>query len=219
MKLPRQPAAVIFDMDGLLFDTERLYEDAAVGAATSLGYEMSRAFFRTTVGSPWLVNRALLLEHYGEAFPVDELRARAMRTFKEQADAHVPLKPGAIELLELLDVLRLPRAIATTSFHPTVQHHLKAHDLVERFHHIVANGDYVNHKPAPDPYMKASKYLNVAAEFCLALEDSHNGVRSASSAGMMTIMIPDLLEPTAEIRSLCTFVLHDLHAVRELIRA
>jgi HAD superfamily hydrolase (TIGR01509 family) len=206
-------------MDGLRFATARLYEDAALVAATSLGFEMSRTFFRTTVGSPWPVISALLSDHYGQTFPADELRERAMVNFKALVDAHLPLKPGAIELLDLLDDLRLPRAIATTSSHQTVQHHLKAHNLVERFHYIVAHGDYVNHKPAPDPYLRASQFLDVEPFLCVALEDSYKGIRSASSAGMMTVMVPDLLEPTDEDRELCTFVVDDLHAVCRLVSA
>ena len=71
--------------------------------------------------------------------------------------------------------------------------------------------------PAPDPFLKAAERLGVEAGLCLALEDSHNGVRSASSARMMTIMVADLLEPTEEMRKLCTFVARDLHEVRRLI--
>jgi beta-phosphoglucomutase-like phosphatase (HAD superfamily) len=82
---------------------------------------------------------------------------------------------------------------------------------------IVGHGDYEAGKPAPDPFLKAAERLGVEPRLCLALEDSHNGIRSASSAGMMTIMIPDLLEPTDEIRELCTFVVRDLLDVRRLI--
>jgi len=87
-----------------------------------------------------------------------------------------------------------------------------------RFDEIVAHGDYGTGKPAPEPFLKAAEQLGVEPRLCLALEDSHNGVRSASSAGMMTIMVPDLLEPTEEIRRLCTLVVRDLHEVRRLIR-
>jgi beta-phosphoglucomutase-like phosphatase (HAD superfamily) len=88
-----------------------------------------------------------------------------------------------------------------------------------RFAEIVGHGDYKRGKPAPDPFLKAAKRPGVEPYLCLALEDSHNGVRAASSAGMMTIMVPDLLGPTDEIRGLCTFVVRDLHEVRSLILA
>jgi beta-phosphoglucomutase-like phosphatase (HAD superfamily) len=84
---------------------------------------------------------------------------------------------------------------------------------------VVAHGDYANGKPAPDPFLKAADRLGVAPALCLALEDSHNGVRSASAAGMMTIMVPDLIPPTDEIRDLCTHVATDLHAVCRLVDA
>src|SRR3984893_10227149 len=113
------------------------------------------------------------------------------------ASSRLSLKPGAIELLDALDDLRLPRAIATSSARHTGEHPLTAHELVGRFHEL----------------------FGVEPRLCLALEDYHNGVRSASSAGMMTVMVPDLLEPTGEIRGLCTFVARDLHEVRSLILA
>jgi hypothetical protein len=85
---------------------------------------------------------------------------------------------------------------AATARH-TVEHHLTAHNLAGRFHEIVGHGDCESGKPAPDPFLKATECLGVELRLCLALEDSHNGVRSASSAGMMTVMMPDLLEPPA----------------------
>src|ERR1700741_4314232 len=88
---------------------------------------------------------------------------------------------------------------------------------MDRFDEIICRGDYEKGKPAPDPFLKAAERLGVEPRLCLALEDSYNGVRSASAAGMMTIMVPDLLEPTDEIRGLCIFVARDLHEVRGLI--
>ena len=124
MKLPRQPAAVVFDMDGLLFDTESIYERAALAAAAELGQVMDTAFFRTTVGCSWPAIRERLIDLYGPTFAVDELRAVAGRIFSELAEADLPLKPGALELLDLLDLLDalgLPRAIATSSSRATVR--------------------------------------------------------------------------------------------------
>ncbi|HWB48934.1 MAG TPA: HAD family phosphatase [Stellaceae bacterium] len=219
MILPRMPAAVVFDMDGLLFDTEALYQEAASLAAAEGGHDISSGVIDRLIGVPWLQGRLLLLEHFGESFPVEDFEAAWLRHFWVIAEDRLTLKPGVAELLDTLDALRLPRAIATSSSHRTVHHHLAAHGLAERFHAIVGSGDYAAGKPAPDPFLKAAERLGVAPPLCLALEDSHNGVRSAAAAGMMTVMVPDLLAPTDDIRALCTTIADDLHAVRRLILA
>ena len=219
MKLPRTPAAVVFDMDGLLFDTEVLYQEAIQLAAAEGGHEVAIDVFNRTVGLPWAQSRALLLSHFGEAFPVDQFQETWVRHFWMIAETRLALKLGALELLDTLDQFRLPRAIATSSSRRTVERHLTAYNLMGRFAEIVGHGDYERGKPAPDPFLKAAKRLGVEPYLCLALEDSHNGVRAASSAGMMTIMVPDLLEPTDEIRGLCTFVARDLHGVRRAVLA
>ena len=217
MILPRPVAAVVFDMDGLLFDTEKLYGQAILVAAHELGVEMSMEVFHTFVGTPWAHNRRQMLEAYGEAYPAEELRVAWMRHFKVLVADKLELKPGVIALLDLLDELEMPRAIATSSSHGTVQHHLGAHGLTDRFHLVVASGDYANSKPAPDPFLRAAERLKVDPRCCLALEDSLNGVRSASSAGMMTVMVPDLIQPTAEIRALCAVVAASLLDVPVLL--
>ena len=91
------------------------------------------------------------------------------------------------------------------------------HDMVDRFHAIVARGDYTRGKPNPDPFLTAAQRLGVAPADCLALEDSYNGIRAASAAGMMTVMVPDLLDPTEEMQGLCLRIARDLHEVRELL--
>lgn len=215
--LPRRVAAVVFDMDGLLFDTEKLYGEAILTAADELGIEMSTEVFLSFIGTPWAVNRRRMIEAYGEAYPAEELRVTWMRHFKELAARRLELKPGVIGLLDRLDEMGLPRAIATSSAHSTVERHLRAHGLSDRFHRVVASGDYANSKPAPDPFLKAAERLGVDPRHCLALEDSLNGVRSASSAGMMTVMVPDLVQPTAEIRGLCAAVVPSLHEIAHLM--
>lgn len=216
MTLPRAPAAVVFDMDGLLFDTERLYQEALHLAAAEGGHEVAADLFALTIGLPRAQCRALLLSHFGETFAVDDFHEAWIRHFWVIAETRLALKPGVLELLDTLDQFRLPRAIATSSSRQTVERHLAAHDLAGRFDTFVARGDYAAGKPAPDPFLKAAERLGVEPRSCLALEDSHNGVRSACAAGMMTIMVPDLLDPTDEIRGLCTLVAADLHEVRRL---
>jgi beta-phosphoglucomutase-like phosphatase (HAD superfamily) len=206
-------------MDGLLFGTESLYQEAILLVAAEGGHDVPPGFFNQTVGLPWAQCRALLLSHFGETFAADEFQAAWGRHFWVIAEPRLSLKVGALELLDTLDRFRLPRAIATSSIRKTVERHLTAHNLMGRFEEIVGHGDYERGKPASDPFLKAAEQLGVEPHLCLALEDSHNGIRSASSAGMMTIMVPDLLEPTDEIRGLCTFVVRDLHEVHSLLLA
>jgi len=219
MAFPRPIAGVVFDMDGVLFDTESVYEEAALAAAREVGIAMTSTFFRSTVGSPWPVVRAQLLAEYGPDLAVDELSDISRRIFRELSEQRSLLKPGVLELLDLLDELKLPRAVATSSMRATVERHLQRHVLAGRFDGIAAHGEYERHKPHPDPFLKAAELLGVAPQLCLAIEDSHHGVRSASAAGMMTVMVPDLLPATDEICALCLHVSRDLHGVGELVRA
>ena len=129
------------------------------------------------------------------------------------------VKAGVAELLDYLDEAGIPRAVATSSGHPTVKRTLGPVGLLDRFQTIVAAGDYARGKPNPDPFLTAAARLGADPTGCLALEDSHNGVRAGYAAGMMTVMVPDLLEATAEMRSLCVAIGETLHDVREMILA
>jgi HAD superfamily hydrolase (TIGR01509 family) len=214
--MPAFPSAIIFDMDGLLFDSEALYRDAILAAAQELGHEYTVDDFLRLVGRPWAVNRMALQEHIGPDHDVEEFRSAWHRYYQERKN-FLALKVGAAELLDRLDELRLPRAICTSSSHEDVRHNLDLHALTGRFDAIVAAGDYARGKPAPDPFLCAAKVLGVTPQACLALEDSHNGVRAAAAAGMRTIMIPDLLPATDEMRSLCYLVAGDLHDIRAML--
>jgi HAD superfamily hydrolase (TIGR01509 family) len=217
MTLPYRPSAVIFDMDGLLFDTEALWQEALLSAAVEGGHTIPDEVYDKSIGVRRSQCRGLFLAHFGEDFPFDDFHANWRRHFWLIAEDKLAIKPGVPELLEVLDQRRLPRAIATSSSRTTVERHLASHGLMDRFDEIVCRGDYEQGKPAPDPFLKAAERLGVEPRLCLALEDSHIGVRSASAAGMMTVMVPDLLEPTDEICTLCVRVARDLLEVRELV--
>jgi beta-phosphoglucomutase-like phosphatase (HAD superfamily) len=219
MTLPYRPRAVIFDMDGLLFDTEALWQEALLAAAAEGGREIPDEVYNQSIGVRRSQTRGLFLSHFGEDFAFDDFHASWTRRFWLIAEAKLALKPGAPELLDILDRFGLPRAIATSSSRTTVERHLDAHGLMDRFDQLVCRGDYENGKPAPDPFLKAAERLSIEPRLCLALEDSHVGVRSASAAGMLTVMVPDLLEPTEEIGALCALVARDLHQVGELVLA
>ncbi len=210
------PAAVIFDMDGLLFDSEVLAHNAMMVASEELGYGFTTEDFLTLVGRPVSANRALLQERIGSHDDVEMFDTVWERHFLGMRST-LALKPGAIDLLAWLDELGLPRAICTSSSRRDVHYNLALHNLGDRFQTIVAAGDYVQGKPAPDPFLRAAEVLGVKPERCLALEDSHNGVRSAVAADMRTVMVPDLLPATDEMRRLCHRVVADLHDVRRML--
>lgn len=219
MSLPRPVRAVVFDMDGVLVDTEPVVFRAMQATALGLGREMPFATFQRMVGLQHAHGERILLEHFGEGFDLGGWSLEVSRRFQEQLAAGIALKAGARELLDLLDERDLPRAIATSSSLQSVRQNLTPHGLLDRFHALVTRDVQTRGKPHPEPFLKAAAALGVAPEHCLALEDSHNGVRSASAAGMMTIMVPDLLDPTEEMRTLCVRVARDLHEVRELLAA
>lgn len=198
MSLPRRPLGVVFDLDGTLIDSEALVREAHFAACAAMGYEMSDAQFLALVGLHREANDIQLRRYYGNDFPLER--------FIETTRAHVgervaPLKPGALALMDALEALGAPFALATSSRRPWVERHFAAHKLDSRFRAVITRQDVVNGKPDPEPYIKASAALGLAPEDVLALEDSHAGVRSAHGAGCMTVMIPDLLAPDDEMRA------------------
>jgi len=217
MALPRPVKAVVFDMDGLLVDSEVVYCEALTSQAAAMGYELPREVMNRMIGHAWAGSAQVLRDHFGADFDTERLRTGSIERFYDLAQAEIALKAGVLEILEYLDRAGLPRAIATSSRRADVEHHLSAHGLIERFDAVLAQGDYPRPKPNPDPYLKAAEALGVDPRDCLALEDSHNGVRAAAAAGMMTIMVPDMLDPTEEMHQLCIRIAADLHEVRELL--
>ncbi|MBR0650640.1 HAD family phosphatase [Roseomonas terrae] len=211
------PGAVVFDMDGLLFDTEVLHRAAAQDAAAEHGCVLPDAVFLSLIGGSAVDNRARLLAHFGTGFGIDDFEACWSRHYAAHAAGGPALKRGVAELLTLLDALGLRRAIATSSSHEAVRRNLAAHGLAGRFDAVVARGDYARGKPAPDPFLRAAEQLGVAPGTCLALEDSPHGVRAAAAAGMTVVMVPDLVPACDADRRLCATVAEDLHAVVQLI--
>ena len=219
MALPRPVKAVVFDMDGLLVDTEQVVFEAMRASAQGVGQEMPFYLFQRLVGLPGHVSDLIVIEHFGADFDIASWRLAVSHHFTEIAAAGIALKAGVVELLDVLDARALPRAIATSSTRTAVDHSLGQHGLVGRFGVIISRELQTHHKPHPDPFLKAAAALGVAPEDCLALEDSHNGVRAAAAAGMMTIMVPDLLDPTDEMAAKTVAIAESLHEVRALLEA
>ena len=219
MALPRTPKAVVFDMDGLLVDTETVVFRAMQQAAGAIGGEMPFATFQRMVGLQHAASDLILLEHFGSSLDLVAWQAVVSTHFREELAAGIALKAGAVEILDRLDELGLPRAIATSSSLESVRASLGPHSLVDRFHAVISRDVQTRGKPHPEPFLKAAEALGIDPADCLALEDSHNGVRAASAAGMMTVMVPDMLDPTEEMETLCVRIARDLHEVRGWLAA
>jgi HAD superfamily hydrolase (TIGR01509 family) len=159
----------------------------------------------------------MLRRHYGRDFPLSHYRERCRIHFEDICRDEVPVKPGARELLSFLKERGVPAAVATSTGRDRSEENLRRTGMMGLIDVLVTRDDVQLAKPHPECFLKAAALLGVAPGGCLALEDSHNGIRAAHGAGMATIMVPDMLEATPEIRVLCAGVVRDLDEVRDLI--
>ena len=219
MRIPRPVAGVVFDMDGLLIDTEAVWRDVQMAEAEAQGLDLPLEVVLSLIGRRWQANRRTLQDHFGPDFDVEAYVQATVRRHAAVCRSGIAIKAGVIELLDLLDALGLPRALCTSSDREVVELRLGPNGLLQRFDAVVSNEDCTMGKPHPEPYLNAARALGLDPSACLALEDSHSGVRSAHAAGMMTVMVPDLLPATAEIEGLCVAVVESLHQVREALAA
>lgn len=205
-------------MDGLLVDTERVYLDALLKACSSVGHEMTEVFAHSMIGVPGKECVAMIEAHFGPSFPMDAFGAEYDRLVAARLAEGIPLRPGASDLVRFLTDRRVPQAVASSSRRLTVERYLRGTDLIAHFATLVCREDVARPKPDPEPFLEAARRLAVPAAQCLVLEDSYHGVTAANGAGAMTVMVPDLLAPTAAVRALCVAVADDLHAVRRMLQ-
>jgi HAD superfamily hydrolase (TIGR01509 family) len=208
---------VIFDCDGLLIDTERAGLQSWAQAASELGYPFDDEIRRSLPGLADRLSLDLLQRRFGGSFDEAKFVARAYQLFDLEISRGVKLKRGALELLDHLEQIPLPFALATSAHRASAIRKLTAAGLREKFARIVSAEDVKNHKPAPDVFIAAAAALKVPIENCLVLEDSLPGIVAAHAAGGIPIMVPDLLAPTGEIEALAYAVVPSLVEARDLI--
>ena len=194
--------AAIFDMDGLLLDTERICRDCFLQAGKLVGVEIDLDVYHTCIGNPELITRAKLIAGHGDDFPYEEIRAIWWELYHEAAMSKpVPLKPGVESLLQAIADANTPIALATSSRYQNALTKLGHAGLTDYFD-LVVGGDQVSQgKPHPEIYLKAAGDLGKSPEDCIAFEDSENGVRAALAAGLHVIQVPDLVPPSADLKA------------------
>ena len=206
--------AAIFDMDGLLLDTERVCKRIFEEACASLSIPFLEDVYLDIIGRNSQGIEKVIRAGYGSDldYPVlhEAWRIRYNAVVKHQA---IPVKDGVVELLTWLKNNNIPTAVATSTQQDVAKIKLSLAGLDHYFDNLTTGCEVKNGKPDPEIYLLAADRLNIQPEQCLAFEDSNNGVRAAVSANMQTFQIPDLVQPTAEILTLGHTVTHSLSNV------
>ncbi len=210
--------AVIFDMDGVIFDSERKVVECWLEIAEKYNIEGIEEQCHKCLGTNSAATRQIMLDHYGADFPYDEYKAEASALYHERYDGgRLPTKPAIRELLEWLKAHRIKTAVASSTRSALVIQQLRDADLL-KYYDAIIGGDMVSvSKPEPDIFLKACEELKVAPENACGIEDSYNGIRSVSRAGMCPIMVPDMAEPTSEMEQLAEVILPSLAEVIEYL--
>ena len=212
--------AVIFDMDGVIFDSERAVYNGWLELAAKYNFKDIEMIYMKSIGVNSTVTRQIFMDYYGEDFPYDEYKKEQSYNYHEKySNGRLPMKPGIKELLIGLKEKGCKIAIASSTRKELVEKQIEDAGL-RKFFDVIVGGDMVEKsKPEPDIFLKAAKLLDVQPEQAYVIEDSYNGIRTAFTGGMIPIMVPDMLEPDDEMKEKAQYIFKDLYEVKELLLA
>lgn len=219
MKRNNRFKAAIFDLDGLMLDTETVSYAGWKRAMADFGYELDDETYHKIIGLIVADVKRVFSDCYGSDFPHEKVNKRRLDYIYRHIDRHgIKIKPGLCEVLDLLDKAGLPKAVATSSNAESAQRKLSASGLLNRFDYLVCGDQVKKGKPAPDIFLTAAQHLKVAPADCLIFEDSENGLRAAHRAGMTAIMVPDVKQPENEVAVLAYKIFPSLTEVLPFLR-
>ncbi len=208
----------IFDMDGLLIDSERIYLESAMECSRIHNYGVSDELIRRTMGNNMAETKRRFLETMGEDFPFEKFRDDRLVIQDEYLRNHpIEKKKGTEELLDYLDEKKILKAVATSTRRVRANQFLESAGLSGRFDHIVYGDDLIESKPRPEIYLRAISAFDVDKSEILAFEDSGNGILSAVNAGIEVVLVPDLAYVADEVKEKSFTVLNDLTEAVKLI--
>jgi HAD superfamily hydrolase (TIGR01509 family) len=195
--------AAIFDLDGLMLDTEIVSYQGWKQACRDFGFILDDDIYHKIIGLVVPDMKPIFQEAFGPDFPLEPANKKRLQFMYKHFDKFgVTFKPGLHELLDFLERAGIRKAVATSSCRESAMRKLTAGRLVDRFGAIITGDDVHSGKPAPDIFLAAAERLNVPVEQCLVFEDSENGVYAAHNAAMSVIMVPDVKQPTKEVAAL-----------------
>lgn len=207
----------IFDMDGLLFDTERIYQQIWQEIAGEMGVVLDESFVKAVSGTNG-ERMCRVIERYYRVLDGTAIMNRCMMRMREKLSAYVPVKKGVYEILDFFQKKNVRMAVASSSAIGQIESNLQVAGIRRYFSAVVSGTEVEHGKPEPDIFLCAAERLGCGPEKCVVFEDSKNGIKAGYGAGCMTIMIPDLIEPSPDIRPYCRKICRDLLQAEQEIR-
>ncbi|MBQ9142598.1 MAG: HAD family phosphatase [Lachnospiraceae bacterium] len=210
--------AVVFDMDGVIFDSERLVIECWKVIADKYGVRDIETTCHECLGVNGTETKQKFLNRYGQDFPYDTYKSEMSKLYHDKYDGgRLPMKKGVVELLQYLKGAKVKVALASSTRKAVVEQELTDAGIIQYFD-VVIGGDMVTRsKPQPDIFLKACEELGVAPQEALAIEDSYNGIRAAAAGKLRPLMVPDLMPPTEEMEKLAERIFTDLFEVLSYI--
>lgn len=210
--------AVIFDMDGVIFDTEKVYLDIWTEVFEKYGYKMTKELYVTVMGTGRKNVIKTFLENFGDDLPIEKMyEEKDNQLFYRIENQGIPLKEGVKELFSMLKEKDYKIALATSAKKERVEKQIKDKWLKESFDAIVCGDDVEKGKPSPDIFLKAAKEIDVEPENCFVVEDSPAGIKAAFSGGMKGIHVEDLKVADEEILKYCQKNFKNLQEIKKYL--